>query len=347
MFIVCKYQKVLPRNIILKMKSTVLFLLLAVYTITGHLNGDDEIELSSYRTRPFGDWTLRLYTNEHPRIGLTDFKDADRSARTVIIIHGWQQRENQSWIIQMKDVYITQFRINVIVLDWSKDANSGWYLWTVGVVPEVGLWVGDRIYELQTDGVIHVNTLKVIGHSLGAHVAGYAGQRYQNLTNGEKLSDIVGLDAASPEFEFKSDDQRLDASDARMVQAFHTSTSGMSSRYGKVDVYFNYHVLFGGCGKSQPGCPTQPGVPIDSLFGTLFCEHVRSIAYYIESIQSRKFLAVPCTCSNFKANKCKNISSIIVGENLSPTAEDGEYYLTTTYKAPFALEAQDLQESLD
>ena len=47
-----------------------------------------------------------------------------------------------------------------------------------------------------------------IGHSLGAHVCGFAGKEV-------KLNRITGLDPAGPGFTFKEPHQRLDKSDAQ------------------------------------------------------------------------------------------------------------------------------------
>lgn len=38
----------------------------------------------------------------------------------------------------------------------------------------------------------------LIGHSLGAHASGNAGEKYQYLMNGTKVARITGLDPAQP-----------------------------------------------------------------------------------------------------------------------------------------------------
>ncbi|KAK5638615.1 hypothetical protein RI129_012910 [Pyrocoelia pectoralis] len=257
-----------------------------------------------------GEWTFTLYTNNI--FGTTNLSEANPSAPTIILIHGWQQTGNVTWMTLLKNTYLSRFSIiNVIILDWSKDANM-LYEFAASAVPKIGYQLANCIYELKNTNTIEINTLKLVGFSLGAHIAGYA--------------DIVGIEAAGLYFESNPIDQRLDESDADMVQGIHTTVwpTGMASRYGKVDVYFN--TFSRGCGIKQPGCPANPA----------FCDHIRAVAYFIESILSNRFLAVPCTCGQFNANQCGE-SNIIVGEDLPLTAASGAYYLSTTGQSPFAL----------
>lgn len=91
-----------------------------------------------------------------------------------------------------------------------------------------------------------MSRIKVIGHSLGAHVAGFAGKSIQKLL-GQKYQMIIGLDPATPSFGSRSANNRLARDDANYLEVFHTSHLGMHSPMGHVDIYFNG-------GKIQPGC---------------------------------------------------------------------------------------------
>ncbi|KAB0791002.1 hypothetical protein PPYR_02802 [Photinus pyralis] len=286
------------------------------------------------------DWTFTLHTSTNK--SSTDLSDANPSARTVMIIHGWKQNGNLRWIGLMKDAYLSRYPMNVIVLDWSSHAKAAYGV-AARAVPKVGEHVAERIYEWEGGGLVDPISLKVIGFSLGAQIAGHAGQHYRKLTNGTKLRNIVGIEAAGPSFEARGHHQRLDASDALMVQAIHTSTTGMTARYGRVDVYFNANA--GGCGKQQPACRGDPGVPIDSPMGMTLCNHLRAVAYFIESIGSVDFLAAPCSCSTFRNRRCEMERVVVVGEHLEPAAEDGAYHLVTSCKSPFALGAAGLNPS--
>ena len=65
------------------------------------------------------------------------------------------------------------------------------------------------------------------GHSLGAHVAGYAGKYFQERHNGTKLERITGCDPAGPMFQHSADESirqvRLDRDDAKLVDIIHTN----------------------------------------------------------------------------------------------------------------------------
>jgi pancreatic triacylglycerol lipase len=56
----------------------------------------------------------------------------------------------------------------------------------------------------------------MIGHSLGAHTAGYAGERITGLGR------ITGLDPAEPYFQGMPPFVRLDPTDAKFVDVIHT-----------------------------------------------------------------------------------------------------------------------------
>lgn len=114
-----------------------------------------------------------------------------------------------------------------------------------GYVPELGEQVArfiSRIIEMGADPQ-HIH---LIGHSLGAHVAGAAGAMFKN-----RVSRITGLDPALPSFDhFKEADQRLDVTDAIFVDIIHTcaGTLGLFAPIGHIDFYPN------GGTPSQPGC---------------------------------------------------------------------------------------------
>ena len=92
---------------------------------------------------------------------------------------------------------------------------------------------------IQTKGV-QAKSFHLIGHSLGAHISGYAGKRITGL------GQITGLDAAGPYFENTDPVVRLDSTDALFVDTIHTDGSatimlglGLMQPLGHVDFYPN------------------------------------------------------------------------------------------------------------
>ncbi|KAK4878334.1 hypothetical protein RN001_010840 [Aquatica leii] len=237
------------------------------------------------------------------------------SQRIVFIIHGWLQASSQGWIVEMKNEYLKIENLNVIVVDWSTYAFCSDYWPSAEVVPEIGVITGDFIWKLVSKNHAKLNTIQINGFSLGAHVAGIAGQQVQLKSGGVKIERINGLDATSLGFDGAAFNRRLDASDAKFVQAFHTSDFGMQVRYGTIDVYFN--VKDNTCGRVQPGCPFSPGVPLPAnpILPIVFCNHIRAVVYFIYSIKKPldTLLAIRCSCINFRAKMCVG-AKIVVGE---------------------------------
>ncbi|KAK4878891.1 hypothetical protein RN001_011397 [Aquatica leii] len=282
-------------------------------------------------------YKLTLYNHRNLE-GTTNLNCLNASLRTVFIIHGWLQSDQQPWIQQMKNAYLDHFLANVVVLDWSEDASSNTYYPSAYKVPEVGNFLGQALYILHHKNLINIKSTQLVGFSLGAHVAGYAGQVFTAKSNGNKIKTIIGLDAASSLFEYTSNERRLDANDAEFVQGFHTSDAGVKKPYATVDVYFNFKILQG-CGTRQPSCPTYPGVdvPPNSLFPFLFCNHLRAVAYFIQTITSKTFLGVLCTCNNFHNKRCNATNVTVIGEHMSLNSTPGEYFLSTSCHIPFSL----------
>jgi hypothetical protein len=107
---------------------------------------------------------------------------------------------------------------NVIGVDWSKGAKMPNYQMAVANTRVVGAIVAyfiDRLVELKNTSADKMN---LIGHSLGAHVSGFAGQRI----NSPKLAQITGLDPAGPGFQTNNPSLRLDQTDASLVLCIHT-----------------------------------------------------------------------------------------------------------------------------
>lgn len=138
---------------------------------------------------------------------------------------------------------------------------------------------------LQNETDLTASDFHLIGHSLGAHIAGYAGERVPNLGR------ITGLDPAEPYFQFMPVTVRLDMTDAQFVDVIHSDSKsiiqfglGMSQAIGHVDFYPNG-------GLDQPGCSANRFISFITeglIHGTrqfVSCNHQRAIDYFIESLK--------------------------------------------------------------
>lgn len=102
---------------------------------------------------------------------------------------------------------------------------------------------------LGSETQVSFDNIHILGHSLGAHVAGYISNNMPR-----KVGRITGLDPAGPAFEtpyLKDTEERLDVADANFVDIIHTCAGslGFLRPIGHVDFYPN-----GGTFR-QPGCP--------------------------------------------------------------------------------------------
>lgn len=85
---------------------------------------------------------------------------------------------------------------------------------------------------------VDVNNIHLIGHSIGAHIAGKAGQVVTERS-GKVLPRITGLDPARPCSTV--DQHNLQKGDAKFVDVIHTNAGvlGISEAVGDIDFYPN------------------------------------------------------------------------------------------------------------
>ncbi|KAL1116715.1 hypothetical protein AAG570_005187 [Ranatra chinensis] len=288
-----------------------------------------------------------LYTRSNPRFDDCQelrYNETDTIARShlvpghklYVIAHGFLEHGNESWIHSLKGQLLAHSDCNVITVDWG-GGSAPPYAQAVANIRLVGLMAARLIATLHKLVGLRTEFCHVIGHSLGAHLAGYIGNTLAtnyNLT----LGRISGLDPAEPHFSHTDPVVRLDPTDAIFVDVVHTDAApfiqgglGMDEPVGHVDFYPN-------SGNSQPGCEkvmskygNQENSSIIEVFREhVGCDHVRSYQYYNESIMSScQFLAVECdSWDNFTRGHCfgcrgplvcnTNIDSLILTEsNLS------------------------------
>ncbi|XP_075224466.1 pancreatic triacylglycerol lipase-like isoform X2 [Lycorma delicatula] len=237
------------------------------------------------------------------------------SLPTKLLVHGWLSSGSTFFAADLKDAYLNAHDVNVINVDWP--AFNLYTLARLAVKP-VALVVAKFIDFLIKDVKVDESSIHLLGHSLGAHVAGIAGKNLKS----KSLPWITGFDPALPLFtdEITS---RLDSSDADFVDIIHTSGGflGIYESIGHVDFYPN------GGTPIQPGCGFDIGI----------CSHCRSYEYYIDALENPiPFLAVPCdSFTNFKNGHC--CSGIVeMGPNVNKEIR-GKYYLFTSDSTPFAL----------
>lgn len=138
--------------------------------------------------------------------------------------------------------YLARGSYNLFYIDYSDLARGPCYVQAVHNLRFVGRCLGlllDRILETGT------RDIHLIGFSLGAQLANFASIAIRPYT----VNRITGLDPAMPLYVGVPKDDRLDASDAKFVDVYHTNAfvQGKVEQCGDVDFYFNGGII-------QPGC---------------------------------------------------------------------------------------------
>jgi len=230
---------------------------------------------------------------------------------TKILVHGFLASGSQGEWVRMAEAFLDNFDVNVIRVDWGK-GNGFPYEQATANCRVVGAEIALLIKRLCRQYRIPRTKFHIIGHSLGAHIAGYAGERLI------ALGRITGLDPAEPYFEWMHESIRLDPSDAEFVDIIHTdgqsimnlfrggSGFGVMQKVGHLDFYPNG-------GLSQPGCKNKDMCKhimmgnIGAISDKVACSHNRAIHLFIESLtrSSCTFKGVMCkSYEKFKNGDC-------------------------------------------
>ncbi|XP_035216470.1 pancreatic lipase-related protein 2-like [Stegodyphus dumicola] len=223
------------------------------------------------------------------------------------IVHGFMDSQLYGpWMVNLKDELLMYGDYNIIIVDWS-GGNLPPYYQATSNTRVVGAEIAFLLKALNNYKGIQPENCHIIGHSLGAHVAGYAGQILGNLGR------ITGCDPAEPYFQNMPASVRLDPTDADFVDVIHSDSTdimfygfGMSHKVGHVDFYPNN-------GRNQPGCETEKFISIvlsgitEGARRFVSCNHQRSLDFLHYSINYKKVTPVGYECTSwedFLAGKC-------------------------------------------
>ncbi|XP_017484001.1 PREDICTED: lipase member I-like [Rhagoletis zephyria] len=243
---------------------------------------------------------------------------------TKMLVHGWKASTQSRSIQLIRDAYNRRGNMNVFAINWRDQAESIYYLKPARYSIHVGRAVSRLIDLLVEKHYADPQRIHLIGHSLGAHIMGYAGSfaRY-------RVGRITGLDPARPAFEnCIGPENHLDATDAEFVDIIHSCAGilGFQKPIGSVDFYPN------GGRAPQPGC---------SELAKIFtgCSHGRASEYFAESVHSDKgFYASACnSLDDMKGKNCSG-KRILMGDPV-PLHASGVYFVKTADKPSFALGA--------
>ncbi|XP_040906020.1 inactive pancreatic lipase-related protein 1-like [Toxotes jaculatrix] len=265
--------------------------------------------------------------------------------KTRFVIPGYLEKGDEDWPQEMCQAMLKWENVNCIAVEWKKGVKTQ-YAQAANNARVVAAQVVSMITFLMGNYKQKAERFHIIGHSVGAHIAGDVGSRITGLAR------ITGLDPAEPYFQDADASVRLDTSDAAFVDVIHTDGLpfdsklglGMSQSVGHIDFYPNG-------GELMPGCSANKGKPtdLDAIWeGTKkfdACNHARAHQYYSESmVKAQGFVGYPCPDKDsFTAGKCfpcADSKCPLMGHSADKfTVTDGvsktKYFLNTGRSKPF------------
>uniref|UniRef100_A0A3Q3R112 Lipase domain-containing protein n=1 Tax=Monopterus albus TaxID=43700 RepID=A0A3Q3R112_MONAL len=267
------------------------------------------------------------------------------TSKTFLVIHGWMLSGMfESWVAKMVSaLYEREQSANVIVVDWLSSAQNHYPI-AAKKTKAVGQEIARLIDWIEETTNMPLENIHLIGYSLGAHVAGFAGSLATN-----KVGRITGLDPAGLNFEGEHAHRRLSPDDAHFVDVLHTSSRsflglsiGIQQPVGHVDIYPNG-------GSFQPGCNLSGGLKNIANFGifaitdAVKCQHERSVHLFIDSLLNEQEAAKAYRCSSnamFDRGmclSCRKSRCNTVGYNITKIrkARSVQMYTKTRPSMPF------------
>ncbi|XP_035206598.1 pancreatic triacylglycerol lipase-like isoform X2 [Stegodyphus dumicola] len=273
------------------------------------------------------------------------------NARTKFIVPGYISRTSEQWKIPLKDALLFTEDCNVFLVDWS-GGDGPLYEQAVANTRVVGAELALFIKTLQNLG-IQPESIHIIGHSLGSHIAGYAGKRLK------RLGRITAMDPAGPYFTNVDPIVRLDRADALLVDAIHTNAAATRFQGFGLTESIGHFDFFPNGGHLQPGCQDMGHAILSFItkhptfdevgLSDLQCNHRRAIELFKSSITGHcELMGVLCdSWDSFNSGKCGTCSdgafSLPMGlhlEHFSRYANPKRslnFYLNTTDSEPYCV----------
>ncbi|XP_067624474.1 phospholipase A1 VesT1.02-like isoform X2 [Eurosta solidaginis] len=238
--------------------------------------------------------------------------------KTRVIIHGWMSQSRGSFNRDVKNAYLKRGNYNIIIVNWSASATNVNYFAVVKMIEGFGTQLARFTQQLKRMVNADYDDMYLIGHSLGAQIAGAAGK----LIKPERYNTIFALDPAGPKFRDRSADFRIDPTDAKYVESIQTSGYlGFYEPTGNATFYPNYGVYQGQC-------------------YYVGCSHIRAYKMFTESITTDVgFWGTRCVRREpeWECDKQAAPSDLYRMGGEPALAKSGMFYVKTRTSSPFAM----------
>ncbi|KAF2897937.1 hypothetical protein ILUMI_08233 [Ignelater luminosus] len=263
---------------------------------------------TSPRPVPLNENNLEIVTNKESKINIA----------------GWAQRTTgpQSYFPNITAEYLKKGDYNVILVHADKLMNMSETESIQNVEPIVET-VAEMLILLRNQDRLYFYNMHIIGHGLGAHIAGLVGLYIYKKMN-VQINRVTALEVSRVGFEFAPPDKRLDKMDARVVDVYHTAAGslGINMSLGTIDFW-----IYGGTAP-QPGCLSLQTSQNDS-FSADYCSFEKSIWYYVYTIRSAIYGVRCSSYASFKAGLCDRNDQAYFGDRYG-SVYSGNFYLNLT-----------------
>ncbi|XP_055296584.1 vitellogenin-1-like [Sitodiplosis mosellana] len=254
-----------------------------------------------------GDQNISVPLNQPTKLWLR--KEFNPNLPLVMVITGWTTNANDTENPALDTVDTAEF-VDTL------------YTWSAFNTEEIGNIISDSLQHLIR--TYPIEKIHLVGHSLGAHIAGSAGRNLYKKT-GKLVPRITGLDPANPCFNSGETLTGLARGDAEFVLAIHSNSGGLGKRdpLGDADFYPN------GDNPLPPGCYSMS------------CAHQRAPEFFAESVypgNENNFLGVKCDSLSSLNSKFCRTQSYPMGY-ATPHNLKGIFFLKTNEDKPYGLNA--------
>jgi len=276
----------------------------------------------------------------------------DPARPTVVLAHGWNShgRGGRGYGDDFAPIYLEVGDYNIFSIDWGDLETWANYPQAAARTRPVGNHAA-QLVALMVEAGASLADVHLVGHSLGAHVAGFVAKGVQALGLG-KVARVTGLDPAKPFFEFATEEGRIDKSDGEFVDIIHTNSGNLWEGCLSIPKPLGHVDFYPAGGSHQPGCTeicfglACANATIDDLIKG-GCSHERANQYFRESIRSNagasgtEFLASQCNSyEEWGAGICcsSEQEKSVMGEWLEPfiPSFSSQFFLSVGEEAPYA-----------
>uniref|UniRef100_A0A8D8MA48 Pancreatic lipase-related protein 2 n=1 Tax=Cacopsylla melanoneura TaxID=428564 RepID=A0A8D8MA48_9HEMI len=294
-----------------------------------------------------------MYSDDKASLVSSHFNE---SRPTKFIAHGFKGSGKDRGALIIVEALLDLEDCNVVLVDWEKGAAGPSYALAATNTQIIGRQLALLILDMVSIGA-DPQKIHIVGFSLGAHVAGYAGRGVQN--KGVKIGRITGLDPASPLFRqlLATSLVSLNFADAHYVDIIHSDGARHWSEGLGLFESIGHSDYFPNGGLDQPGCEHKKNAVLvshleGSMNSTVVCNHIRAWKLFYESLKMSlkddgcKFLGFHCPggLKSFKLGTCfpqrceensPDGSCGMMGFGSEESRARGALYLVTRDSAPF------------